>query len=532
VVDDAARRPGDRAPIHVSTGHEAVPALFAANPLPMWILDESAHRILDANEAALRRYGLPREDALALDPAQLVRPELARRFRAWVAAGEAGATDAFEQRTADGGAFPAELRVNRLRWSGRQARLVVVRDVGARQRVEERLRQSQKMEAVGRLAGSIAHDFNNLLTAIGGYADLLLDSLPPDDPRHEDVSEIRRAVDRGAALTRQLLGFSRRQIVQPQVVDINDAVNGMRPLLGRLLGERTRLVLGLGPKAGRVRIDRGQLEQILLNLALNGRDAMPGGGQLLVETALVELDERYAAARGDGTAPGRYAMLAVSDEGEGLTDDARIHLFEPFFTTKPRGHGTGLGLATVYGLVRQASGHIDVFSRPEFGTTFRVYLPAFVDRAGIPVPVPAPAPEPRRGVTLEGRVLVAEDEPAVRRLIVETLRRAGLEVVASRNGAEALELLVAGPLPDLVLTDVRMPRMSGPELARAATARWPDLRLLFVSGHTGAETSDEVTALGGRLLGKPFTSEGLLTAVAEALGSRPRSPRNGAQPPR
>jgi hypothetical protein len=491
----------------------AVPALFAANPLPMWLIDERATRVLDANDAAVQRYGLSRADALALDPSRLVSPDLAPAFRAWLVEADGSASEAFDQLTGDGDPFAAEVRVVRLEWQGRDARLIVVRDITARVRIEERLRQSQKMEAVGRLAGSIAHDFNNLLTAIGGYADLLLGSLDPDDPAADDAREIRRAVERGAALTRQLLAFSRRQVVQPHVVDLNESVNGMRPLLERLLGERTRLVLGLGGAAGTVRIDPGQLEQVLLNLAINGRDAMPAGGRLLVETAQVELDDQYAAARRD-VSPGRYAVLAVSDEGGGLSDEARAHLFEPFFTTKPRGQGTGLGLATVYGIVRQAGGHIDVYSQPDFGTTFRVYLPSLAESATLaevpPVPVGTPRP-------MSGRVLVAEDEAVVRRVIVETLSRAGLLVREARDGADALALLERGPLPELLVTDVRMPGMSGPELARAARSRWPGIAVLFVSGHTGADTPADLTAHGGYLLGKPFTTEALLAAVAEAL---------------
>jgi two-component system, cell cycle sensor histidine kinase and response regulator CckA len=304
------------------------------------------------------------------------------------------------------------------------------------------------------------------------------------------------------------------------VIDLNDVVEGMRPLLERLLGERVRLVLGLSPRAGSVTIDRGQLEQVILNLALNGRDAMPEGGQLLIETAQVELDEPYAAARGD-VQPGRYGMLAVSDEGVGLSEEARDHLFEPFFTTKPRGQGTGLGLATVYGILRQAGGHIDVYSQPDFGTTFRIYLPA-VEAPLAPQKEPDP-PEPLER-ELRGQVIVAEDDPVVRRVIAQTLTRAGLEVRTAADGAAALELMGAGSPPDVLVTDVRMPRLSGPDLARAALARWPTLAVLFVSGHTGADTADELTSEGHRFLGKPFSTENLLREVAAALGSSGATP--------
>jgi PAS domain S-box-containing protein len=507
------------------TEQEAVSGLFSATPLPMFVLDASVRRVLAANDAALDRYSLDAADVPGLDPAGLVSAALADAFRQWAGEGDGSPTEAFEQRTADGGSFAAELRVTRLAWGGEDARLLIVRDVSARLRNEERLRQAQKMEAIGRLAGSIAHDFNNLLTAIGGYADLLAGTMDPDDAAIEDAREIRRAVDRGAALTRQLLAFSRRQLVQTQVVDLNESVHGMRPLLERLLGEHVRLTLGLGPSAGSVRIDPGQLEQVLLNLALNGRDAMPEGGRLLVETAQVELDEQYAAARRDVT-PGRHAVLAVSDEGRGLSDEARAHLFEPFFTTKARGEGTGLGLATVYGIVRQAGGHIDVFSEPDFGTTFRVYLPSVEEPLAITADedVPPPARRPSHP-TLTGRVLVAEDDPAVRRVVVETLTRAGLEVVAAGDGREALQRLLAGPSPDLVVTDVRMPGLSGPELVREARARWPKLRVLFVSGHTGEDTPDGFLQPGDRLLGKPFSAEALVEAVGDLLLSARPDPR-------
>jgi two-component system cell cycle sensor histidine kinase/response regulator CckA len=245
---------------------------------------------------------------------------------------------------------------------------------------------------------------------------------------------------------------------------------------------------------------------------------MAEGGRLLVETAQVELDERYASTRRDVT-PGRHAVLAVSDEGRGLSEEARAHLFEPFFTTKPRGEGTGLGLATAYGIVRQAGGHIDVFSQPEFGTTFRVYLPSVDEEATITADdEPGGIPDRRRQETpISGTVLVAEDDPAVRRVVVETLTRAGLSVRAAPDGVEAMNLLQRGPTPDLVITDVRMPRVSGPELVRAARRRWPGLRVLFVSGHTGDDTPDGFLQAGDRLLGKPFTAETLLDVVRDLL---------------
>src|SRR5881398_3958214 len=344
--------------------------------------------------------------------------------------------------------------------------LGIGRDVTERLGLEQQLRQAQKMEAVGRLAGGIAHDFNNILTAITGHADLLLEDLGHHDPRRADVDEIRRSAERAAGLTRQLLAFSRQQVLQPKVVDLNALVLDMDKLLRRLIGEDVELATVLDPALGRVTADPGQLEQVIVNLAVNARDAMPNGGRLTLETKNVDLDADYPTDR--VTIPaGRYVMLVISDTGTGMDAQTRARIFEPFFTTKVPGKGTGLGLATVHGIVAQSGGTITVESAPDQGSTFTIYLPqvdAPVEAAAPPVPVERP---PRGSET----VLLAEDEPAVRTIAQQALERHGYTVLAAPSGAAALALAAQHAATiDLLLTDVVMPGMSGRDLADRLTA--------------------------------------------------------------
>jgi two-component system, cell cycle sensor histidine kinase and response regulator CckA len=395
----------------------------------------------------------------------------------------------------------------------------IIRDVSHETRLEAQLRQSQKMEAIGRLAGGLAHDFNNLLTAILGYTDLLLDATERSDHRHGDATQIRMAAERATALTRQLLAFSRRQSLHPATVPLNDVVEDFRGMLDRLLGGGVSLVVGLDPDAGSVRVDRSQLEQVVLNLAINGRDAMPNGGTLLVETALVELDEPYARSH-PGVSAGTYGVIAVSDEGVGLSEEAREHLFEPFFTTKPPGAGTGLGLATVYGIIHQSGGHVSVYSEPGVGTTFRVYLPsvdavsaqdgADGDRGGA-----ARRPPARR----RGTILVVDDEPAVLRLMASVLAARGHVVTEPPNAAAGL--LAAdrheGEI-ELLVTDVVMPGMTGPQLASQVRAVRPSIRVLLVSGYSEAAIALDDPSRDD-FLEKPFTPDELIAHVEELLAA-------------
>jgi PAS domain S-box-containing protein len=396
------------------------------------------------------------------------------------------------------------------------------RDVTERREAEEallasqqQLLQSQKMDAVGRLAGGVAHDFNNLLTAIRGNAELLLLDIPPGDPRREDVDEIRKASDRAATLTRQLLAFSRRQVLQPRVLDLNGVVREMERMLRRLIGEDVELATRLEPELGQVRADPGQVEQVILNLAVNARDAMPRGGRLTVETRNVVLDDEMRRAY-PYVVPGAYVMLTVSDTGQGMDAETRERAFEPFFTTKPAGRGTGLGLSTVYGIVKQSGGFVWIDSELGRGTAVRIYLPPVVEAAPASAGAPAAPALSARGT---GTVLLAEDEVTVRRLAVRVLRRAGYTVLEAGDGEEALRVaqVHAGPI-HLLVTDVVMPRLGGRALASRLREARADVPVLYISGYNEEAVQHHgVLDPDTAFLGKPFTAEQLLSAVGETI---------------
>jgi len=383
---------------------------------------------------------------------------------------------------------------------------------------EERTRQSQKMEALGRLAGGVAHDFNNLLTVILTYSAKLISAPEAAGPLRQGAEKIRDAAQRCASLAKQLLAFSRKQVIEPRVLDLNAIVRGMIRLLERVIGANIELVVMLDPALRRVKADRTQIEQVIMNLALNARDAMPKGGCLTIETANVELSEP-GGSNGDA-GPGSHVMLNVSDTGQGMDAETRAHLFEPFFTTKGQGQGTGLGLATVYAIVKQTDGHIEVESELRQGTTFRVFLPGVLEAE-----TPAegdPGIEESEG----GRetVLVAEDEQAVRDLVREILQAAGYTVLEARDGPHALRIAEQHRDPiHLLLTDVVMPGMNGPELAERLQGRRPEMCVLCMSGYTG-EPSGNPGAIGSgaRFLHKPFAPDALLLAVRKALNLGPR----------
>jgi signal transduction histidine kinase len=385
----------------------------------------------------------------------------------------------------------------------------------AREAIERQLQQAQKMEAVGRLAGGIAHDFNNLLTAILGFTGLGLDRLDSGRNIRFELEQVKLAAERAARFTRQLLAFSRQQIVAPRVIDPAEAIDTLAPMLRQLMGEDVELATETSRGAMRIKVDPGQFEQLVMNLAVNARDAMPNGGRLSLTCAEVDLDALTATRL--QLAPGRYIQITATDTGIGMDDATKARIFDPFFTTKPAGQGTGLGLSTAYGIVKQSGGGIDVESEPNCGTTFRLFLPAVERSQETPSRV-------RRARAISaasrGTVLVAEDEEAVRMLVRTVLADAGFEVIAAASGTEATELLEQYPHPiDLLVTDVVMPGMIGPDLARVVTQRYPDARVLYITGYaTHSSVPPGFMQEDDALLQKPFLPEHLLARVHERLG--------------
>jgi len=403
----------------------------------------------------------------------------------------------------------------------------VATDVTQSRHLEEQLRQSQKMEAVGRLAGGVAHDFNNLLTAMLGSCELLLGQLAPADPKRRYVLEIQKSGTRGALLTRQLLSFGRRELLAPRVLDLRAVVTEVEDLLSRLLGEDIDYRTRFGDDAAMVMADVGQIEQVLMNLVVNARDAMPGGGRLTVEVGGVELDEAYCAGHVDAR-PGAHVLLAVSDSGIGMPAEVAARVFEPFFTTKERGKGTGLGLSTVYAIVQQWGGHIGVYSEPGKGSAFKVYLPRLAQAAGATETL---CPGPVRPTGRE-TILLVEDEDGVRDIARETLLLHGYKVIEARDGEEALAMAGrAQQAIDLVLTDVVMPHLSGGQLVERLACSRPELRVLFMSGYPDdAVFRNGLLPAGAEFVQKPFSLEGLARRVREVLDAAPRaaSPRAAA----
>jgi PAS domain S-box-containing protein len=403
----------------------------------------------------------------------------------------------------------------------------IYRDVTERKRVDEHLRRAERMQAAGKLAGGVAHEVNNMMTGVIGFSEFLLRSLDEGDVRRSDVEEIIKAGTRAADVTRQLLAFTRQQFLQPQILDVNNVVADMEKLLRRSLGEGHVLELKLAPGAGQLRADRGQLEQVLINLVINARDAMTTHGRVTIETAAAVWDEVYAQRHGGVDLPlGSYVMLAVSDTGCGMDAEIQERIFEPFFTTKPVGQGTGLGLSTVYGIVKQSGGYVWVYSEVDQGSVFKVYLPAAQAGAGDLTESPS-APMPADG---SETILVVEDEDIVRNLACRGLKDHGYTVIEARNGLEGLGYMKANPgSVDLVITDVVMPEMGGRELARNLSASEPDLPVLFMSGYTGDDVVHRgLLEPGAPFQQKPFTPLGLATKVRSMLDqpqSRPASPQ-------
>ncbi len=396
----------------------------------------------------------------------------------------------------------------------------IYRDVTERKRVEEQLRRAERMQAAGRLAGGVAHEVNNMMTGVIGFSEFLMRSLEPTDPRRTEVAEIIKAGTRAADVTRQLLAFTRQQFLRPEKLSINTVVHDLEKMLRRVLGEDHQLELALAPEAGEIRADRGQLEQVLVNLMLNARDAMPTRGRVTIATAAVELDDAYAQ-RHDGVtlARGQYTQLSLSDTGVGMDRDVQARIFEPFFTTKPVGQGTGLGLSTVYGIVKQSDGFVWVYSETGLGTTFKIYLPR-VGTAHTPSLPADRTPATRGGAET---ILIVEDEDLVRTLASRSLRERGYRVIEAHQGTDALRRLEADPGGiDLVITDVVMPEMGGRELARRLAGLRPSLPVLFISGYTGEDVIQRgLLEPGAPFQQKPFTPDGLARKVREMLDAMP-----------
>ncbi len=488
---------------------DTLSAVIQTSPLAIVSLDLDG-TVRAWNRAAERMFGWKAEEVIG-QRFPIVPEEDEAFFRAnqeKLRHGETIAGIERQRRTKDGALIDVALwNAPRRDGSGRVVGAIsVIADVSERKRLEEQFRQAQKMEAVGRLAGGVAHDFNNLLTVISGYTQMLLDETEEGDGRRDFVQEIVNAAESATSLTDQLLAFSRRQIVSPRVIELNELVGGMNHMMRRLLGEDIELETRLTPQLPKVKVDPGQLQQVLMNLVVNARDAMPGGGVIAIETGSVTVGESHP----EGVAAGAYVTLSVSDSGKGMTEEVRRRAFEPFFTTKGRGKGTGLGLSTVYGIIKQAGGDVTIRSEPDRGSTFRIYLPALDEAAAAGVEVPG------RVVLKTGTetVLAVEDDPKLRRMIREVLSSHGYQVLEAADFRAALEYCEAHPGPiHLLLSDVVLPGIGGCELAKQAQALRPRLKVLFMSGYAEHEALEE----GRPFLQKPFTPERLLGRLRDLL---------------
>jgi signal transduction histidine kinase len=472
------------------------------------------------NPAAAATLGFA--DTLPLRGRRLVElapPESAGPLADWLS-GAAGPASTLElgMVTPDQRPVSIELaRPQRVVFGGERSILLMARDVTATRQLESQLRQAQKMEVVGRLAGGVAHDFNNVLSVILSYSEMLIEEPPPPEQMRSDLDEIRKAGLRAAALTRQLLAFSRQQVLTPRVLLVSEMVRESERMLGRLLGADITLSVDNDPALWKVKVDPGQLDQVIMNLAVNARDAMPGGGRLTIETRNVVLGEEYAAAH-MGASPGEHVMIAVGDTGTGMDEATRAKIFEPFFTTKAKGKGTGLGLATVHGIVQQSGGSISVDSQLGVGTTFRVYLPRAAGAAEEAAAAPV-APLSLRG---HETILLAEDDEQVRQVARGILERSGYRVLESKNPGEALQVAArhTGSI-QLLLTDVVMPQMNGRQLAERLAPLRPDMKVLYMSGYTEDVFRRGILEPGIALVEKPLTPELLARRVREILDEAP-----------
>lgn len=492
-------------------------ALFDKSPFPKWVYDVATLRFLAVNDAAIRHYGYSRDEFLAMGLADVRDAGHVERLRHELTrAPEDVHEGLIRHRKKDGTSFDAHITSHPISLVGRSARLVVAQDVTEVRRLEDQLRQSQKMEAIGSLAGGVAHDFNNLLSVILSYTSLILDELPAGDALRADLEEVHEAGVRATHLTRQLLAFSRRQVLDPRVVDLGEVINDMQALVRRLVPEDIEVVVSPSPYAPRALIDPNQLEQVVMNLAVNARDAMPKGGRLTIETSEIDVDADLAREH-PGLALGPQVALIVTDTGTGIDAATCAHIFEPFFTTKDKDRGTGLGLSTVLGIVQQSGGHVWVDSKPGHGAKFTVCFPrapATVASTKIHSSTP---PETRGTET----ILLVEDDEQVRTLASRVLRKHGYGILEAENGGEALLLCEQheGAI-DLLFTDVVMKHMSGAQLAERLARIRPDLRVLFMSGYTDDLLAPHgVLEPGVAFVQKPLTPEVVLRRVREVLDS-------------
>jgi two-component system, cell cycle sensor histidine kinase and response regulator CckA len=490
--------------------------LFEYNPLPTWLYEIDTLKFLKVNQAATDLYGYTAEEFDRMTILE-IRPE-EQRDKAFHQTKELG-EDAEEHefwlhRAKSGRTFEVEVISHELKYAEKRVRLVVAQDISERRQLEGQLRQAQKMEAVGRLAGGVAHDFNNLLMVIKGHTELLLSVLAPTEQITRKIEQIDRSADRATALTRQLLAFSRMQVLQPQIINLNSIVEEMGKLLPRLIGEDIELMIRTDEDLGTVRADSSQMEQVIMNLAVNARDAMPNGGKLVIETANAVLDYSYLTSHPLMKA-GPYVQLVVTDSGIGMNAETQAHIFEPFFTTKEKGKGTGLGLATVYGIVKQSGGFIWVYSELEKGTSFKIYLPR-LEQPEDHVGTPQKTLELPMGTET---VLLTEDEQDVREIAKEFLESGGYRVIEAKDGAEAIRIAAKhrGKI-QLLVTDMVMPGMTGQELAVRLQSEHPGLRVIFMSGYSEHAATEMANADPSvRLLTKPFSRAAMLRVVGEIL---------------
>lgn len=496
--------------------------LFDSNPLPMWVYDRNTLHFLAVNEAAVSHYGYSRDEFLSMTIKDIRHaqdvPALLDSF-----SDENGltASGTWKHQKKDGSSIDVEIISHSLKFAGKNAKLVLAHDVSERKRAEgalreteEQLRQVQKLEGVGQLAGGIAHDFNNLLTVIIGFCSLAMREVKAEDPLLVNLTEIKKAADRATSLTRQLLAFSRRQVLQPKILNLDSVVTDMEKMLRRVIGENIDLRVVLEPTLGKVNADPGQIEQIIVNLVVNARDSMRDGGKLTIETDNVHLDEEYVKHH-VGAQVGPHVMLAVSDSGHGMEQKTMARIFEPFFTTKELGKGTGLGLSTVYGIVKQSGGNIWVYSELGKGTTFKIYLPRVYDGAQ---EYDRPADEAKIAEGTE-TILLVEDEEMLRKLARQTLKGYGYRILEAENGNAAIALSAQNEdAIQLVLTDVIMPGMNGRELANKLMETRPELRVLFMSGYTDdAIVHQGVLDPSANFIQKPFSPDSLAQKVREVL---------------